>query len=129
MTPFKETISDVDLRPSPIHGQGLFTKRHRAEGEVLTRLGGEVVPHGGDLEFLLSHEWNSLGAEMILLRREWTSYGFINHARPANLRITLGDHSLLAACAISAGEELTLDYAEHGIPEIYLTSDAGAYLR
>ena len=128
MADFLETIADAQLRPSPVHGRGLFSLRERPLGEVLCILEGEVVSHGEDLDFLLSHEWNALSADEILLRRDWTSYGFINHARPANLTIRLDDHSLRAARDIMAGEELTLDYTEHGMPEVYLNSAHGSYL-
>ena len=63
------------------------------------------------------------------MRDEWTSYGFINRARPANLTISLADYGLRAARDIEAGEELTLDYKEHGMPAVYLGSEHGRYLR
>ncbi len=37
---------DVDVRPSPISGVGLFTRSGLAVGTVVSRLGGELVSTG-----------------------------------------------------------------------------------
>lgn len=122
------TIHDVAIRPSPIHGLGVFTTRRRPAGEVVTVLDGQVVPHGDDLGFLLKYEWNAVSDAAVMLRPVWTTYGFINHARPALLSFRLYDRALITTRDVEAGTELTLDYCEHGMPSVYLRSDHGRYL-
>jgi hypothetical protein len=128
MAPILQTIFDVEVAESPIHGKGLFTTRARAKGEVLTVLDGQVVPHHDDLDFLLKFEWNAVSDDLILLRSVWTSYGYINHSDQPLLGYNLPNRTLIASRDIPAGAELTLDYTEHGIPQIYRTSKYGAYL-
>lgn len=129
MTDYLQTITDVRVADSKIHGTGLFTTRPRKRGEVLTVLDGQAVPHNENIDFLLKYEWNAINVEEILLRPVWTLYGLINHDRPAVLSFQLIDHTLRLVKDIASGTELTLDYCEHGIPECYLNSDEGSYLR
>lgn len=123
-----QTITDVEVAASQIHGQGLFTTRDRTRGEVLAVLDGQVVPHNDDLRFLLDHEWNAISASEILLRPIWTLYGFINHSSPGLLGFSLISRALFLKKDISSGTELTLDYLEHGMPAVYLSSEHGSYL-
>jgi hypothetical protein len=124
-----ETIHGVEVRASGLHGLGLFTTRDRAAGEVLTMLDGQCVPHNDDMELLATYEWNAVSATEIQLRPMWTLYGYINHARPANLTVRLTGALLCARVPVAAGTELTLDYTEHGFPQIYLDDPRGGYLR
>ena len=127
--PVLETISDIVIEKSPIHGSGVFTTRNRQKGEILTVLDGQVIAHGNDLDFLTAHEWNAISNDEILLRPVWTTYGYINHAVPGNLTFHLVDQTLRMAEDVTAGDELTLNYLEHGIPQAYLASEHGKYLR
>jgi hypothetical protein len=129
MRQFIETICDAKLSESPIHGTGLFTTRDRHQDEILTVLDGQLVTHEGDMDLLLAYEWNAVSKDQVLLRPVWTSYGYINHADPGNLTFNLVDRALRMACDVSAGTELTLNYLEHGIPQVYFESDHGNYLR
>ncbi|MCT4556884.1 MAG: hypothetical protein N4A61_02380 [Pelagimonas sp.] len=124
-----ETIQDVELADSSIHGTGVFTTRPRQRGEILTILDGQVLRDVDDLDFLLAHEWNAISDTEILLRPIWTTYGFINHARPAFVTYNLFRQTLEMKKDAPAGTELTLDYLEHGIPAVYLASHHAAYLR
>ncbi len=128
MQDFLPTIHDVEIKASPIHGVGVFSTRDRQAGEVVAVLDGQVVPHKDDLDFLLKYEWNAVSPELVMLRPMWTTYGFINHASPSVLSFRKIDRALVTQIAVASGEELTLDYCEHGIPEIYRTSEQGQYL-
>lgn len=123
-----QTIHDVKIAKSLIHGMGLFSTRSREKGEVLTVLDGQAVEHNDDLDFLLKYEWNAVSNDVILLRTVWTSYGHINHSREPLLSYDLLNRTLIAKRDIAAGTELTLDYAEHGMPQVYLDSEHGSYL-
>lgn len=129
MTETLQTILDVRVADSPIHGTGLFTTRDRRKGEILTVLDGQVVPHRGDLDWLISFEWNAINDDEVLVRPVWTLYGFINHADPGLLSFCLINRTLTLTQDIASGSELTLNYLEHGMPQIYLESPHGSYLR
>ncbi len=128
MADILQTIHDVEIAKSSIHGMGLFSTRNRAKGEILTILDGQAVQHDDDLEFLLKYEWNAISDDMILLRSVWTSYGYINHSREPLLSFDMLNRTLIASRDIAAGTELTLDYTEHGMPHVYLESAHGGYL-
>ncbi len=128
MTTELNTVSGASVQPSQTHGQGLFATRDWSAGEILTVLDGQVVPHGDDLEFLKSHEWNAINADEILLRPVWTSYRFINHGRPGNLTFSIIHQTLATKTPVTKGLEFLLDYTEHGIPEVYLNSEHGRFL-
>ena len=50
MRDHQETIFDVELSDSPIHGTGLFTTRAREKDEILTILDGQIVEHRDDMD-------------------------------------------------------------------------------
>lgn len=126
-----DNIDGSDIRPSAIHGHGLFATREVAGGAVLAELDGQHVaqasfeafrraqPYGGDSEDLCM-EWNALSVDELLLRPFRTKYGFINHSRTPNLELAHGPLRLVAARRIAAGEEFTLDYRREPLPDSYL---------
>ncbi len=109
----------VDVRPSPIHGLGLFATKPIAHGAPvarwtpgidyrLTTAEYDVLPQG-----LRAFLW-----DFLWLGPDGWHYGtsgdsrYINHARPANLT---WDEATKTSCAnrnIATGEELTEDYAQ-----------------
>jgi len=123
-----QTIGDVRLGPSAIHGRGVFTTRPRAPGELLTVLDGQLVPAGGSDYVLWQLEWNAVSATLLLVRALRTTYGFINHAREANLTIDADRRTLRSSRAVGTGEELTLNYLDQPLPPAYLNDPRSAYL-
>lgn len=120
-SPLIHIIKDVFISPSSYHGRGLFTVGDRRKGEILTVLDGQVVDYLERPE-VLSGEWNGLGGSKILYRHFSTSYSYINHSKNPNLTINPYDWSLCTLMDITAGEELTLDYWENGLPQNYFFS-------
>ncbi len=118
------------LRASPIHGIGVFTTIPIAEGSDLFHLPGEVVrlPEGPLTAANFEGEWNAISGQALLLRRERTSYGFMNHSRDPNCVIAADARRVWARRDIAAGEELTLDYRAQPLPERYLELPGAAYL-
>ena len=129
MPGYIQTISDTVEADSAYNNRGLFTTIGRRKGNVLCRLGGEILQHNDDLALLGSAEWNALDDERILLRRERTSYYLINHSTTPNLTIDPATFDLSAKVDIARGDELLLDYLENGFPQTYLNSERCAYLR
>jgi hypothetical protein len=106
----------TEVRPSPIHGQGLFARVAIARGEIVAAKGGHV---------LTGSEWAALepalGAADIQIAedlfiapvREGHRPGsmlYTNHSCDPNLAIQ-GQIVLVAMRDIDAGEELTIDWA------------------
>lgn len=126
---FIQTIPHTVDGCSELNNRGLYTTVARSKGEILCRLGGEVVYHQDDNEFLGSTEWNAIDDYRVLLRRKQTSYFLINHSESPNLTINASTSELRAKCNIAKGEELLLDYLENGFPQAYLQTERCDYLR
>lgn len=108
----------IEIRPSSVHGRGMFARRQIAPGEIVTVWGGEFVLTEPDL--LRKHALGmrcSLGTigegrylAHILGESEEGLSNLLNHSCDPNLwlhdEVTLG-----ARRDISSGEEITLDYA------------------
>ena len=105
----------IDVAPSDIQGQGLFARAAIAEGEVVVRLGGEVLT---DEEFRVRivnlKKYSALaiddGLNLLIGDDSPTTFG--NHSCDANLWMA-DAVTLIARRPIAAGEEVTVDYATH----------------
>ena len=106
----------AEVRPSPIHGNGLFARQPIRAGEVVAIVGGDLMT---DKEFRAcarSHaRYNAIqiGEDAHLVEpTEVTAQeeGSLNHSCDANLWMT-DEVTLVARMDIAAGEEFTVDYA------------------
>jgi SET domain-containing protein len=100
----------VEVRASPIHGNGLFAREPIAEGEVVVRIGGRAID---DAQLRALHEPYSacaLGRGRHLLQDDDDPVRYGNHSCDPNLTARDGT-TLAAARAIAPGEEITSDYA------------------
>ncbi|HXA96001.1 MAG TPA: SET domain-containing protein-lysine N-methyltransferase [Candidatus Dormibacteraeota bacterium] len=113
----------TEVRPSPIHGTGLFAAQAIATGEIVAVKGGHVLTRA---------QWTALeptlGAAEIQIAEDLFiapvrpdhrhgSMLYTNHSCDPNLAIQ-GQIVLVAMRDIAAGEELTIDWA---------TTDDGDY--
>ena len=113
----------TEVRPSPIHGTGLFAAQAIATGEIVAVKGGHVLTRA---------QWTALeptlGAADIQIAEDLFiapvrpdhrhgSMLYTNHSCDPNLAIQ-GQIVLVAMRDIAAGEELTIDWA---------TTDDGDY--
>ncbi|MDP9365260.1 MAG: SET domain-containing protein-lysine N-methyltransferase [Chloroflexota bacterium] len=98
---------------SPIEGRGLFARAKIEAGEVVVRLGGEVL---ADEEFRARRpiKYSALGIDDGLnpLLDEESPVTFGNHSCDANLWMA-DEVTLIARHRIEAGDEVTIDYALH----------------
>lgn len=106
--------ASLTVLPSPIHGQGVFTRSTLAPGEVLIRLGGFLLTH--DKRYardVLPSTSVGLAEEVILAEvrgSERDISDVLNHCCIPNTGFT-DAVTIVAARMISAEEELTIDYA------------------
>ena len=91
------------VRPSPIHGRGLFATRPIAAGSVLGRC--RVIPARSRSIYEL---WlgDEVGSVEVLCR-----FRYINHSRDANV-VYYDDLTVVALRDIRAGEELLHGYGD-----------------
>ncbi len=106
----------VEIRPSSIQGGGMFARAQFQMGETVAIVGGTLMTGAEFAAYLTGVErWNAhqIGEDLHLVDLIQTPNvveGSINHSCDSNL--WMGDEvTIIARRAISAGEELTLDYA------------------
>jgi uncharacterized protein len=105
---------DVVVRRSPIEGLGLFARAPIAAATVVSRLGGRLVT-GSELAKLFAAAQSyvdtiTVAPDLHLVLPPQTPNGRGNHGCDPNLW-WIGPYELAARRDISAGEELTNDYA------------------
>ena len=106
----------VEIRPSTIQGGGMFARAPFVPGETVAIVGGTLMTGADFAAYLAGVErWNAhqIGEDRHLVdltQAPEAVEGSINHSCDSNL--WMGDEvTIIARRAISAGEELTLDYA------------------
>lgn len=106
----------TDVRPSPIHGMGLFAKVAIAKGEIVAVKGGHVLtaPQWAALEPALGSADIQISEDLFIApvthaERDGNML-YTNHSCDANLAIQ-GQIVLVAMRDIVPGEELTIDWA------------------
>jgi SET domain-containing protein len=124
-----QTVSDAELRPSKIHGTGLFSTRSRPPGEVLTVLDGQEIDPSWYPTVMENLDWNALAPDRLLVRALRTSYGYINHSTSPNVEIDVSGRIMRTARTVAAGEELTMNYFAQPLAPAYLSSAEAVRLR
>jgi uncharacterized protein len=104
----------VEVRPSPVAGEGLFARAPIPAGTQVSRLGGRLVS-GDELRRILATtegyvDTITVGDDVHLVLPPGRPNGKGNHGCDPNLWWT-GPYTLAARRDIAAGEELTNDYA------------------
>ncbi|MDT0346464.1 SET domain-containing protein [Streptomyces litchfieldiae] len=126
---------DIEPRPSPIAGTGLFARARVPAGTVVSRLGGRLVswpeldelfaeaarlPDAPFIDTITVTET----AHLVLPPRRANGYG--NHSCDPNTWWA-GDYGFAARRDIAAGEEVTSDYATtSAAPDFSLTCSCGS---
>jgi SET domain-containing protein len=113
----------TEVRPSPIHGQGLFASRAITRGEIVAVKGGHVLtaPQWAELEPALGPADIQISEDLFITpvtpAERDGSMLYTNHSCDPNLAIQ-GQIVLVAMRDIAPGQELTIDWA---------TTDDGNY--
>jgi SET domain-containing protein len=106
----------TEVRPSPIHGKGLFARRAIAQGEIVAVKGGHVLTRAqwAALEPALGSAEIQLAEDLFIAPVDQTerdgSMLYTNHSCDPNLAIQ-GQFVLVAMRDVAPDEELTIDWA------------------
>lgn len=116
MIPLSYRSPKTEVRPSPIHGKGLFAIAPIFKGEVVVTKGGHIVTREQlrDITTALGPVEIQIGEDLFIApvtaeERE-ISMLYSNHSCSANLGLR-GEITFVAMRDIAAGEELTHDWA------------------
>jgi hypothetical protein len=111
----------IEIRHSPIHGNGMFAVAPIKQSEVVTIWGGTLLLADEDLEGTKAQEWRAKGyvwatiggglhLASLLSGDDEDLSNFMNHSCDPNVWMQ-DEVILIARRDIGAGEELTIDYA------------------
>src|SRR5437660_1689084 len=106
----------VEVRPSAIQGMGMFASQPIHEGEIVVKIGGSIMTEEEFRAYISTvARYNAVQiGEGLHLVDVPTSLGGMNHCCDANLWMH-DEVTVVARRAITAGEELTQDYALYTI--------------
>lgn len=108
-----EDEREVEVRPSPIHGRGLFALRPFRAGDTVLRWNLSCILSGAEAAALpaskrvYTHPFE--GGRVILIQ---PPERYVNHSCDSNTFVR--DFSDVALRDIAAGEEITSDYSSDG---------------
>lgn len=113
--------TNLIVKDSSVHGLGLFSKYNYTEGQIITKIDGEMIDAGecirreeqGNVYIFYKDENEYIDASNHALLK------YLNHSCNYNCEIEEDENGnliLLAASEIKSGDELTIDY---GYEEIY----------
>lgn len=115
-------LIDYEIKTSPIHGAGMFTKQAIKKGELIAKASPDldvdilssVFEHLKDREKQELLYWGFYDEPRGLYHCDFDNTKFINHSKDANITQDENylDMYLIAARDIEKGEELTQNYLE-----------------
>lgn len=123
-----DNLAFTVIKPSKIHGFGLFATQFIAEGTPLGTLDGQIIPESLHNKFELTYEWNAIEIGTLLVRPYRTKYSYINHHRTPNLVLIGLPIVVTALNDIKKGQELTLDYRKESLSQNYIETKGKYYL-
>lgn len=135
-----DNIANTEIRPSTLHGNGLFAMTDIPPSVLLAVLDGQRITWDslslmlasqiyGQFSHDLFMEWNVEDAGFLLCRPFRTKYSFINHSRDPNVCIEQESRErdpsrltrrLVACKKIAQGDELTIDYRCEPLSDEYI---------
>lgn len=118
----------LEIKPSKIHGNGVYSKRPIIRNFSVFSLYGEMISSKDIKGDFPEGEWNAISDTQFLVRKKRTLYGYINHSRTPNCEIDFSSMEVKTISGIRKGEELTLDYRKEALPESYKEKYGALYL-
>jgi diguanylate cyclase (GGDEF)-like protein len=132
-----DNIEHTEIKPSELHGFGLFAKYDMPKHKVLCKLTGQIMtkqsytglverltPYLEDLSFYFLMECNHVSNPRNLMVRAFrTKWSYVNHSTEPNCEFEIDTGILYAKREIKAGEELTFDYRVEPLDSTYLTTN------
>jgi SET domain-containing protein len=132
VTPLSHRSPKTEVRQSKIHGHGLFAKTGIAKGEIVAVKGGhivdrealrrEITPTLGPVEIQIGED---LFIAPVTEEERQASMLYSNHSCDANIGLR-GEITFVAMRDISAGEELTHDWATMDDDDYSVKCNCGA---
>ncbi len=122
-TSLTEPITAIVVKPSPIHGRGVFAARRIEEGEIIIDECREILSDEA-VNALPQRELNFLAVidgRNVLFH---PPARFVNHSCNPNARGS--DRCDIAIRVIEAGEEVTVDYVAEHVPGLRLECNCQA---
>ena len=137
-----KTINNIKfsfIKPSDIHGLGLFTNSMIKKGTILGFLDGQVMPwaqyneimKNTDLGYFNSYifmEWNALDKNTLLVRAFRTKYSYINQSRKPNVAIKYNPMRVEAIKDITKNNEILIDYRKEPLNDNYIKNYGKEFL-
>ena len=118
----------LEVRPSRIHLNGVFSKKPIVRSFLIFKLYGEMVSEKDIQGDFPIGEWNAISDTHFLVRKKRTLYGYINHSRQPNCEIDFSTMEIRTIKSVRKDEELTLDYRKEALPETYTKTFGSFYL-
>jgi hypothetical protein len=124
-------IQHTDIRPSLIHGFGLFSTESIGAGYALATLDGQIISYefyqemkarwslpanAKDSVFM---EWNFLAGKRMLVRMFKTKYSYINHSHRPHCKLLGYPPTIWSLENIEEGDELTLNFHDEPLRNGY----------
>ncbi len=136
-----DNILFSDIKPSLIHGFGLFATEPIKKDSIVGILDGQIMPwkHYEHIENKIKNdiglygnyifmEWNAIDEDTLLVRPFRTKYSYINHSYKPNLQIKYNPIRIVAIEEIKENDELTLDYSKEPLRKEYKEGHGSTYL-
>ncbi len=115
MQPWKHTgTPSIEIRPSSIHGEGLFAKRTFKPSDIICRAKGDIANSRSQISYQIgtNKHFEPIG----ILEGEINALAKVNHACDPNSRVRFDPQSrflvLEALRNIAKDEEITTDYCD-----------------
>lgn len=136
-----DNILFSDIKPSLIHGFGLFATQSISKGSIIGLLDGQLMSWEhyehienkikndmGMYENYIFMEWNAIDEDTLLVRPLRTKYSYINHSYKPNLEIKYNPMRIVAIEEIKKNDEFTLDYSKEPLRKEYRQGHGATYL-
>lgn len=129
-----DNIQQTDIKPSPIHGFGLFSTAPIGAGYALATLDGQIISYAfyQEMKTRLSlpvnakdsafMEWNFLYGKRMLVRMFKTKYSYINHSQRPNCKLLGYPPTIWSIENIAEGDELTLNFHDEPLRNEYINA-------
>ena len=102
----------LEIKESPIHGQGVFATARISKGTVMEKIEGKPRHHSEIPEALLRRRGMEVSKDVYVVPKEGSLGWFLNHSDRPNSTYNISTREIRAIRNIHRGEELTIDYHE-----------------
>lgn len=102
--------SGLEIKGSPIHGQGVFATEKISKGTVVEKIKGKQQHYSKIPAALLRRRGMEASKDVYVVPTEGSVGWFLNHSGRPNCTYDISTREIRAIKDIRQGEELTIDY-------------------